>query len=80
MESDLDAATSPLIPNLRHKEALEEASRYFRSATLNIRERSPMEIIAVELTSGLEALGEIVGETSNEEIYDRIFSQFCLGK
>ncbi|MBW1911781.1 MAG: tRNA uridine-5-carboxymethylaminomethyl(34) synthesis GTPase MnmE [Deltaproteobacteria bacterium] len=80
MESDLDAATSPLIPNLRHKEALEEASRYFRSAALNIREGSPMEIIAVELTSGLEALGEIVGETSNEEIYDRIFSQFCLGK
>lgn len=80
LESDLDAATSPLIPNLRHKKALEEASRYFRSAALNIREGSPMEIIAVELTSGLEALGEIVGETSNEEIYDRIFSQFCLGK
>ena len=39
-----------------------------------------MEIVALELKSGLDALGEIIGETTNEDILDSIFSQFCLGK
>ena len=41
---------------------------------------SPMEIIAMDLNTGLEALGKITGETTNEEILEKIFSEFCLGK
>jgi tRNA modification GTPase len=40
----------------------------------------PLEIIAADLTSGLEALGEITGEHSSEELLDTIFSRFCIGK
>jgi tRNA modification GTPase len=40
----------------------------------------PFEIIAADLQEGLQALGEIVGETANEEVLDRIFSRFCIGK
>jgi tRNA modification GTPase len=39
-----------------------------------------MEIVAFELRSGLEHLGEITGQTIDDEILDSIFSQFCLGK
>jgi tRNA U34 5-carboxymethylaminomethyl modifying GTPase MnmE/TrmE len=39
-----------------------------------------MEIIAVDLKSGLESLEEITGESGGEDLYDRIFSEFCLGK
>jgi tRNA modification GTPase len=65
---------------VRHKEALIEALRHFKNAALNAREGLPMEIMAMDLTSGLEPLGGIIGETTNEDILDRIFSEFCLGK
>jgi tRNA modification GTPase len=38
------------------------------------------EFISVDLGQALHALGEIVGETTPEDILDRIFSQFCIGK
>jgi tRNA modification GTPase len=34
----------------------------------------------VELNAALQALGEITGETATDEILDRIFSRFCVGK
>jgi len=80
LAGDMSAGTSSLAPNLRHKTALTEASRYFKNAASNTKEESPMEIIAVDLNSGLEALAEIIGETTNEDIYEKIFSEFCLGK
>jgi len=39
-----------------------------------------LEIVAADLTSGLEALSEITGEQSSEELLDTIFSRFCIGK
>jgi tRNA modification GTPase len=69
-----------LAPNLRHKAALESASESFRRGAMAIKHRMPWEIIALELKSGLEALGEIIGETTNEEVLEKIFNQFCIGK
>ena len=78
--SDQDRTSSDTVPNLRHKRALEEASGFFKKAIENTKQDLPLEIIAVDLNSGLEALGEIIGETTNEDLLDKIFSQFCLGK
>jgi len=80
VEGDIDNTSSHVIPNLRHKEALQEAATCFRNAAYNVREGMPMEIVAVDLKSGSEALGDIIGETTGEEVLDRIFSRFCLGK
>ncbi|MFH1350439.1 MAG: tRNA uridine-5-carboxymethylaminomethyl(34) synthesis GTPase MnmE [Pseudomonadota bacterium] len=77
---DLDTTVSDLAPNLRHKAALLEAVQFFKNAALNVREGLPMEIIALDLRSGLDALGDIIGETTPEEILHKIFSEFCLGK
>ena len=38
------------------------------------------EFIAFEIRSALEALGEMAGETTTEEVLDRIFERFCIGK
>ena len=75
-----DPGASEVVPNLRHKEALLEASRCFEQAALNTREGAPLEIIAMDLISGLEALSELVGDTSADDVLDKIFSQFCIGK
>ena len=77
---DMDTPSSHLAPNLRHMTALKDASQHIEKAAFNIREELPMEIIAMDLNSGREALGEITGETTHEEILDKIFSEFCLGK
>lgn len=80
MKDDLHSASSSLAPNQRQKTALTEAARYLKEALKNIREDCSMEIIAVDLKSGLDSLTAITGETGNEEIYERIFRDFCLGK
>ena len=76
----IDTTDLGVAPSLRHKEALDRASGQFERSVSNLREGLPFEIIAADLQEGLEALGEIVGETTNEEVLDRIFSQFCIGK
>ena len=53
---------------------------HFKNAVRNTKGCLPLEIIALDFNSGLEALGEIIGQTANEEIIDKIFSEFCLGK
>jgi tRNA modification GTPase len=80
LDGDIDMTSSNVAPNLRHKQALTDAAQFFKSAARNIKGDAPMEILAVELKSGLDALGEIIGETTSEEVLDSIFSQFCLGK
>lgn len=69
-----------LVPNIRQKTALSKALGHFQNATSNLMQGQPMEIIAVDLKSGIENLEEVTGESSGDDLYDRIFSNFCLGK
>ena len=75
-----DTTLSPAAPNLRHQQLLKNATTFFEAAAKAMKDESPMEVVALELKSGLDALGEITGETASEEILDSIFSQFCIGK
>jgi tRNA modification GTPase len=75
-----DTSETPIAPNLRHATALSAAAGSFRRALQNLNQGLPLEIIAMDLKEGIDSLGEITGETSNEELLDRIFSQFCIGK
>jgi tRNA modification GTPase len=75
-----DVTSSHVAPNLRHRNALREALGFFRGAAKNAREGSPLEILALDLRCAIDALGEITGETTAEDILDRIFGQFCIGK
>ncbi len=68
------------VPNLRQSAALEATL----TAALRVREAldtdTPPDLIAIDLQAALDSLGEISGETSTEDILDRIFAEFCLGK
>jgi len=76
----IDTSDLGVAPSLRHKEALERASGHLEKSVSNLSDGLPFEIIAADLQEGLEALGEIVGETTSDEVHDRIFSRFCIGK
>lgn len=72
---------SPSIaPNLRHKRAIERALSSSEAAMKLINEKDSPALITIEIQEGLDALGEITGETTNEDILDEIFSRFCIGK
>jgi tRNA modification GTPase len=64
----------------RHKEALGRAQRAARSAIRGLRAKGPIDIVSDDVRSAASALGEITGETASEEIIDRIFERFCVGK
>jgi tRNA modification GTPase len=67
-------------PNLRQKAALEKTRRAVEQVSEGLRSGLTNDLIAVDLLEALEYLGEIVGETTTEDMLDVIFEQFCLGK
>jgi tRNA modification GTPase len=69
-----------IIANIRHKRALLLVTESLRNALKGLEEKTSLEFIAFEIRSALEALGEMVGETTSEEVLNRIFEQFCIGK
>jgi tRNA modification GTPase len=64
----------------RHKEALEAAARLLSEAGALAASGIDAELVAVRAREGLVALGAITGETATEDLLDRIFSTFCVGK
>ena len=77
---DFVLGDSPIITNVRHDDALRRAQASLSHAIESLNAKMPSELIAVDLRSSLDAIGEIVGKTTTEDILDRIFSQFCIGK
>ncbi len=63
----------------RHFRALERAKEKFTFA-LSMVKNTPLDIVAIDIKDGWDALGEISGKTATEEIINDIFSRFCVGK
>lgn len=63
----------------RHYDALLRARRKLQSAIDNI-DSVPLDVLAIDVKDGWDALGEISGKTATEEIINNIFSKFCVGK
>jgi len=71
---------SAMITNMRHKMALEEALTNVLTAKNNILTGMSLEFAAFDLREALDNLDEITGRKINDEILDKIFSSFCIGK
>jgi tRNA modification GTPase len=80
LDGKQDSSAEILLSNLRHKQALERAREGLAQALATSGANLSAEFISVDLGRALQALGEIVGETTSEDILDRVFSQFCIGK
>jgi tRNA modification GTPase len=66
--------------NSRHQAALQRARTALTTAGQSLRAGATLELVAVDLRIAVNAVGEIVGKTSTEDLLDSIFSQFCIGK
>lgn len=67
-------------PNLRHKKALEKGLQAINLVAEGLQGGLHNDLITVDLLECLDHLGDIVGETTTEDVLDVIFEQFCLGK
>ncbi len=77
---DKQQEASVLVTSLRHYEALRNASDAVDNAQALIDTGADTELVAFELRSSLEYIGEITGKVVNEEILNVIFERFCIGK
>ncbi|MDP2278416.1 MAG: tRNA uridine-5-carboxymethylaminomethyl(34) synthesis GTPase MnmE, partial [Nitrospirota bacterium] len=69
-----------IVTNLRHKIAIQAAYDSLKNAIKAIETDKPLEIIAIEFRDALDRLGEIVGAVTTDDILNRIFGDFCIGK
>ena len=66
--------------NSRHQDALNRARTGTRHTIEAFRADRTLELVAMDLRIAVNAVGEIVGKTTTEDLLDSIFSQFCIGK
>ena len=64
----------------RHLEALARAQQHTEEAARQLTERRAGELVAEELRAAQQALSEITGEFTSDELLGRIFASFCIGK
>lgn len=68
------------ITNERHKEALIHAKQHLSLCLETLQIGECVDLVCVDLNDAIADLGEIVGQSVTEEVVDRIFSRFCVGK
>ncbi len=76
----LEASESALVTNARHLDALRKAEAGLQRVQGCVTDGAPAELLAAELRAAADALGEITGDITTDEILDVVFSQFCIGK
>jgi len=69
-----------VLTERRHREALADALVAIERLRVASSAGRPLECLAMELREALDALGRITGETTPDDILERIFQQFCIGK
>lgn len=69
-----------VVSNVRHRRALEEALSSLEQALHTAESDMPLDLVSTDLKAAAESLGGITGETVTENVIDRIFSEFCIGK
>ena len=76
----LEARDSVLVTNLRHAAALDRALQAVEQARHSVESGRAGELVAMDLRIAADALGEITGIITTDEVLERIFSEFCIGK
>lgn len=71
---------SIMVTNNRHKEALIRASKHLEEALQGIEDYMPLDMVTIDIRNAWSAFGEITGESLTENLIDKIFMEFCLGK
>jgi tRNA modification GTPase len=69
-----------VVPNVRHRDALKKTAQATRRIEEGLVGAISPDLLAVDIQAALDQLGDIVGETTAEDVLDMIFERFCIGK
>ena len=68
------------ITNIRHKTSLQEAASSLNLVLQSIADEMPEDFYSIDLMNAYEVLGNIIGESVEDDLVNEIFSKFCMGK
>lgn len=74
------ALNTDVMINLRHKQCLIRAKEQLEASIESIEKGMQTDFITIDLKGAIASLGEVTGEVASEEVIDRIFEEFCVGK
>ena len=75
-----DQTQGVLLSSIRHKDALLRAKKGLSLALNSVRKKMSPEFVALDVKVALDSIGEVVGKTVTDDILNKIFSEFCIGK
>lgn len=76
----LAPGSEEIAVNARHAEGLQKATEALATASSSLATRAAPELVASDLRLALQALESILGVGTSEDVLDRLFAQFCIGK
>lgn len=71
---------SLMVTNVRHERILKDSLQSLKDALELTGAKEPLEFIEIDVNRCYELLGEIIGETAADDIIEKVFERFCLGK
>jgi tRNA modification GTPase len=74
------ASEAPMVTSPRHKETLNRALDHVHAGRLAYQSGLLTDLVSIDLTAAVNALGEITGQTASEDLVEIIFGNFCVGK
>ena len=79
-DGELQISSDTVLSNLRHINALREAKKELLEVNESLNKRVFLDLIEVDLENVIGHISEITGTITTEDILDRVFSDFCIGK
>ena len=77
---NLDSENELIITNIRHKDLINKAKNGLVKANNTVKEGLPVDMISINIQEAIKDLCEILGESISEDVLNRIFEKFCVGK
>jgi tRNA modification GTPase len=69
-----------VVANVRHQDALRRSDAALSAVFEGLQNSVPLDLVSFDLRGAVQALGEITGQNVDDELLDRIFRDFCIGK
>lgn len=80
MGGQVEISDAVMVSNIRHKQSLEKAAQHLGETIDGLKRNLPVDVVSIDIRAAWESLGEITGSTVTEDLLDRIFRDFCIGK
>jgi tRNA modification GTPase len=77
---NLESENELIITNIRHKDLINKAKKGLVKANDTVKSGLPVDMISINIQEAIKDLCEILGESISDDVLNRIFEKFCVGK